>query len=86
MISQVIDVHARDVVQQLAKTEIKSVQDFNWIAQLRYYWETNDYSRYAGKDCDLIVKMITSGERPSPPPFFPGDLSSPFFSTLLFVC
>ena len=56
----VVDVHARDVVESLSKSDIKSVNDFNWIAQLRYYWEPTEYGRYAGKDNDLVVKMITS--------------------------
>lgn len=56
----VVDVHARDVVESLSKSDITSTNDFNWIAQLRYYWEPNEYGRYAGKDCDLVVKMITS--------------------------
>ena len=46
-----IDVHARDVVEELShNTELKSINDFDWIAQLRYY--TN------GDDVD--VKMITT--------------------------
>jgi dynein heavy chain len=56
----VVDVHARDVVESLSKSDIKTTNDFNWIAQLRYYWEPNDYGRYAGKGSDLVVKMITS--------------------------
>lgn len=47
----VIDVHARDVVIDLMAKEIKSVYDFDWSAQLRYYWEEND---------TLRVKMVTA--------------------------
>ncbi|XP_050527307.1 dynein axonemal heavy chain 1-like [Daktulosphaira vitifoliae] len=34
----VIDVHARDVLSNLITLNIKNINDFNWIKQLRYYW------------------------------------------------
>jgi len=34
----VLDVHARDVVSELARRGCQSVQEFMWISQLRYYW------------------------------------------------
>lgn len=33
-----IDVHNRDVVETLVGADIKSAKDFDWMAQLRYYW------------------------------------------------
>lgn len=33
----VIDVHAKDVVEDLAKHNVDSEDDFQWLAQLRYY-------------------------------------------------
>lgn len=33
-----IDVHARDVVQELCDVGLESVTDFEWVKQLRYYW------------------------------------------------
>ena len=47
----VIDVHAKDVVQALIDKEVHSVAEFDWTAQLRYYWEAKD---------TLIVKMVTA--------------------------
>lgn len=38
----VIDVHARDVVETLVNTNIENVEAFEWISQLRYYWEDED--------------------------------------------
>ncbi|XP_058476444.1 dynein axonemal heavy chain 3-like [Solea solea] len=46
----VIDVHARDVVAQLAEDGISSLNDFAWISQLRYFWEDND----------VMLRMITT--------------------------
>jgi dynein heavy chain len=34
----VIDVHARDVTQKLAEDGLTDVNDFDWLAQLRYYF------------------------------------------------
>jgi dynein heavy chain len=38
----VIDVHAKDVVENLVKSEINDTISFEWISQLRYYWENDD--------------------------------------------
>ena len=35
----VIDVHARDAVTELMAKEVKSLDDFEWTRQLRYYWD-----------------------------------------------
>lgn len=46
----VIDVHGRDIVRKLHSLRVSSVADFNWIAQMRYYWNKVDVS----------VSMITT--------------------------
>ena len=40
---------ARDTVADLVKNKVTSPLEFDWLAQLRYYWED-----------DVIVRMITT--------------------------
>ena len=35
----VVDVHNRDVAQRLVDAGVKQITDFDWVMQLRYYWE-----------------------------------------------
>ncbi|XP_065826535.1 dynein axonemal heavy chain 3-like isoform X2 [Oscarella lobularis] len=46
----VIDVHARDVVAKLTKDDVSDPTAFDWISQLRYYWENDN----------VVVRMITT--------------------------
>ncbi|RKO93938.1 dynein heavy chain, N-terminal region 2-domain-containing protein, partial [Blyttiomyces helicus] len=49
----VIDVHSRDVVKKLIDMNVISENDFEWISQLRYYWEEDD----------LRVKIVNANFR-----------------------
>lgn len=42
-----VDVHARDVVAELAACGLRDASDFEWVKQLRYYWRD-----------DLFVDMV----------------------------
>ncbi|CRK99186.1 CLUMA_CG012500, isoform A [Clunio marinus] len=37
----VLDVHARDIVSLLVNNNVTSIDEFNWISQMRYYWRSN---------------------------------------------
>ncbi|GBG29412.1 Dynein heavy chain 7, axonemal [Hondaea fermentalgiana] len=55
-----LDVHSRDTVGQLAEGGVATPLDFDWIAQLRYYWYDNSHSATTGTPGSLDVKMITA--------------------------
>ena len=34
-----IEVHARDIIEKLAKTNCSDPDSFDWLCQLRFYWD-----------------------------------------------
>lgn len=67
----VIDVHAKDIVQRLWDEEVSSVEAFEWIAQLRYYWRDDNCwtqcvqtdfpygNEYLGNTSRLVITPLT---------------------------
>ncbi|XP_051777061.1 dynein axonemal heavy chain 1 [Erpetoichthys calabaricus] len=67
----VIEVHAKDVAAKLIEEKVGSVNDFEWISQLRYYWNNDDlYIRavnaeflygyeYLGNTGRLVITPLT---------------------------
>lgn len=47
-----IEIHARDVIDRLAKSNVDSESSFEWKRQLRYYWEK-------GED-DFVIRQTNS--------------------------
>ncbi|KAH0950381.1 hypothetical protein HN011_009494 [Eciton burchellii] len=65
-----IDVHNMDIVQSLFEKQINNTMDFEWLAQLRYYWEDDVYVRliystvkyayeYIGNCPRLVITPLT---------------------------
>jgi len=48
----IVDVHARDVIENLVQNGIIKSQDFDWESQLRFYWK---------KDVDNLIIDQCSG-------------------------
>ncbi|ESP01004.1 hypothetical protein LOTGIDRAFT_225521 [Lottia gigantea] len=67
----VIDVHARDVVLDMANKGVATENDFNWLSQMRYYWEENSMlvritnatvkycNEYLGNSARLVITPLT---------------------------
>ncbi|XP_065194434.1 dynein axonemal heavy chain 1-like [Sycon ciliatum] len=67
----VIEVHSRDVCAKMVGEDVKNVNDFEWISQLRYYWvENNLFTRavnaefeygyeYLGNSGRLVITPLT---------------------------
>ena len=55
-----LDVHSRDTISTMMRNEVNSAEDFDWIAQLRYYYDSGGVSATTGKPGSLKVRMITA--------------------------
>lgn len=40
-----IEVHARDIIEKLIKSKVSEASAFEWMSQLRLYWEKVSHSR-----------------------------------------
>ncbi|RXM97062.1 Dynein heavy chain 12, axonemal [Acipenser ruthenus] len=58
-----IDVHARDVVMEMIEKGVSHESDFQWLAQLRYYWE-NENTRVRIINCDVKYAYEYLGNSP----------------------
>uniref|UniRef100_A0A3P8ZCE8 AAA+ ATPase domain-containing protein n=1 Tax=Esox lucius TaxID=8010 RepID=A0A3P8ZCE8_ESOLU len=58
-----IDVHARDVVMDLIDKGVSNETDFQWMAQLRYYW-ANENVRVRIINCDVKYAYEYLGNSP----------------------
>uniref|UniRef100_A0A8C3KWS1 Dynein axonemal heavy chain 12 n=1 Tax=Calidris pygmaea TaxID=425635 RepID=A0A8C3KWS1_9CHAR len=66
-----IDVHARDVIVEMIESGVQSETDFQWLAQLRYYWESEEVRvciincnvkyayEYLGNSPRLVITPLT---------------------------
>lgn len=54
-----IEVHARDVIDKLFKSGCSAVSDFQWLSQLRFYW---DHNHDNGKDNDALISLGCKGD------------------------
>lgn len=37
-----IDVHSRDVVEKFVIQKVQEPESFNWLSQLKFYWESKE--------------------------------------------
>ncbi|OQS06495.1 dynein heavy chain [Thraustotheca clavata] len=56
----VMDVHNRDTISELVTLKTSDKLDFDWLAQLRYYWVAGGTSASTGKPGTLQCRMINT--------------------------
>jgi dynein heavy chain len=58
----VIDVHARDTIDMMSEAKVESVNDFNWVSQLRYTWDPSWKKGQAVEvgDLTLVCRIVNA--------------------------
>lgn len=59
----VIDVHAKDVVEELALKRVTDDSDFKWLAQLRYYWSNNCFVKLVNATVKYAYEYLGNSDR-----------------------
>uniref|UniRef100_F6YZ23 Dynein axonemal heavy chain 2 n=1 Tax=Monodelphis domestica TaxID=13616 RepID=F6YZ23_MONDO len=60
-----IEIHARDVIEKLYKSGLMDVNAFEWLSQLRFYWEKVQVGRQGGtRHLGVREGMISSPDLP----------------------
>ncbi|OMJ80715.1 hypothetical protein SteCoe_18966 [Stentor coeruleus] len=60
----VLDVHARDVIVDLAKKGLEDKNEFGWLSQMRYYWENdNTWIRIINAQLPYGYEYLGNSER-----------------------
>ena len=52
--------HARDVVSRLIEQSVSSDAEFEWLAQMRYYYELAEQAAPDASNSTLSIRMINS--------------------------
>lgn len=53
-----IEIHARDVIEKLAKSNCTDVNSFEWLMQLRVYWDKVNKKSYLIKNYFYSYQII----------------------------
>ncbi|VVC38423.1 Dynein heavy chain, coiled coil stalk,P-loop containing nucleoside triphosphate hydrolase,Dynein heavy [Cinara cedri] len=58
-----LDVHSRDVVDELAINNVSYAMDFKWLSQLRYYWENDTMVRITNSTINYAYEYLGNTPR-----------------------
>lgn len=53
-----IEVHARDVIEKMIKSGCGDVTAFEWLSQLRLYWDKVRCSLQCSLNCDFTLCVV----------------------------